>query len=132
MLKKRSIKTSRTKLPTRYSSKEMKFLLCKECNNIGVDVTMDVSAVTCAYCVQRQTMPEIKSLESKEKFPRGWALRATYIHTDGRIFEKGKDTGRIYTPVDPTSTIEFIPLAKKKIPKQGAKVVKIKKAKRRK
>jgi len=132
MLKKRSIKTPSAKPSIRNSSKEKKFLLCKECDRIGVDVAMDISAVTCAYCVQRQSPPEIKSSEPKEQFPRGWALKATYIHTDGRIFEKGKDTGRIYTPADPASAVEFIPLAKKKTSKKVAKVVKTKKVKRRK
>jgi hypothetical protein len=81
-----------------------KFLLCKECDRIEVEVAADIGAVTCAYCVQRQVAPP-DSIMPKEKsgFPRGWALRATYIHTDGRIFEKGQDTGRKHVPGTPES-----------------------------
>ena len=136
MLKKRNIKAS-TELRSRIrgAGKEKKFLLCKECDKIGVDVGLDITAVTCGYCVQRQIAPppQIKPVEPKEKFPRGWALRATYIHTDGKIFEKGKDTGRVYVPTNPKSTVEVIPLSLKKTQKQQKnKKAKTKKVSRRK
>jgi hypothetical protein len=74
-----------------------KFLMCKECDEVEVEVTQDIKAVTCAYCVQRQVAPppNIKPKSDEEKFPRGWALKARYIHVDGRVFEKGKDTGEV-------------------------------------
>jgi hypothetical protein len=74
-----------------------KYLLCKECNEVEVEVTQDIKAVTCAYCVQRQVAPppNIKPKSDEEKFPRGWALKARYVHVDGRVFEKGKETGEV-------------------------------------
>jgi hypothetical protein len=74
-----------------------KFLMCKECDEVEVEVTQDIKAVTCAYCVQRQVAPppNIKPKSDEEKFPRGWALKTRYVHVDGRVFEKGKDTGEI-------------------------------------
>lgn len=107
-----------------------KMLLCKECNKIDVEVGLDISAVTCAYCVQRQVPPpeNIKPKAEGEKFPRGWALKATYIHTDGRIFEKGVDTGRTYVP-DETTTVKKTRALKKKTVVKKKVVAKRKKKK---
>ena len=80
-----------------------KLLLCKECDKVEVEVAQDIAAVTCAYCVQRQVAPpdNIKPKTEGEKFPRGWALKARYVHTDGRVFVKGKETGEVVTPEEP-------------------------------
>lgn len=80
-----------------------KLLTCKVCDKVEVEVAADISAVTCAYCVQRQVAPppNIKPKEVGEKFPRGWALRSRYVHTDGRVFSKGKETGETETPPEP-------------------------------
>jgi hypothetical protein len=77
-----------------------KTLMCKVCEKIEVEVSFDTAAVTCSYCVQRQLPPPegIKPKDPTEKFPRGWALKARYVHIDGRVFEKGKDTGEVVTP----------------------------------
>lgn len=98
------------------SGKETKkLLMCKECDRIEVEVAPDIAAVTCAYCVQRQVAPP-ENIKPKEKseFPRGWALKATYIHTDGRIFEKGVDTGRTYVPDETPTAPPAKKVAKKK------------------
>jgi hypothetical protein len=107
MLKRKLQKVSSTLKNLFKSGKNIKkLLLCKVCSQVEVEVAHDIGAVTCAYCVQRQVPPpdNIKPKEKGEKFPRGWALKATYIHTDGRIFEKGVDTGRKYEPKESTST----------------------------
>jgi hypothetical protein len=97
---------------------------------VEVEVAHDIGAVTCAYCVQRQVAPpdNIKPKEPGEKFPRGWALKATYIHTDGRIFEKGVDTGRKYEPTKVEAKAEKKSAPKKKAP--AKKTVKKKVAKK--
>lgn len=106
-----------------------KWLMCKVCDEVEVEVAQDISAVTCAYCVQKQVPPpeNLKPKDPAEKFPRGWALKATYIHTDGRIFEKGKDTGKKYVPASPD--VKTPKATKKKVVK---KVVKKKTSKRKK
>jgi len=78
---------------------ERKTLICQECGIVTVDVANDIKAVTCAYCVQRQVAPPagIKPKSEGEKFPRGWALKQRYVHTDGRVFVKGKETGEVVT-----------------------------------
>jgi hypothetical protein len=99
------------------SGKEAKkFLICKVCDRVEVEVGPDITAVTCAYCVQQHVPPpeSVKPKLATEKFPRGWALKTTYIHTDGRIFEKGKDTGRVYTPDTSATKISKSRSAKKK------------------
>lgn len=103
-----------------------KSLLCKECNHTEVIVPFDTAAVTCSHCVQRQVAPPegIKPKTEGEKFPRGWALKARYVHTDGRVFEKGKETGEVVTPETPK------PKKEKKVTKK--KVTKKKTPKRRK
>lgn len=98
-----------------------KFLFCKECDEVEVEVASDIKAVTCAYCVQRQVPPpdNIKPKTEGEKFPRGWALKLRYVHTDGRVFTKGKETGEVVTPEQKTSKAS----TKKDVPKKK-KVVK--------
>ena len=66
----------------------------------------------------------IKPKSDVEKFPRGWALKARYIHIDGRVFEKGKETGEVVTPEEPK------PKKEKKVTEK--KVTKKKTPKRRK
>lgn len=116
MLKKKITKvtTSLKKL----LSEGRKTLVCKECEKHIVEVGPDIAAVTCAYCVQRQVAPpdNIKPKSEGEKFPRGWALKARYVHTDGRVFEKGKDTGEVVS-------LEEVPKKEKKErkPKQVTK-----------
>lgn len=34
-----------------------KWIVCKECDTVEVEVAHDISAVTCGYCVQRQVAP---------------------------------------------------------------------------
>lgn len=105
MLKRRITKVTTAMKKLLKSGKGVsKYLVCKECEKTEVEVGPDVKAVICAYCVQRtiEPPPSMKKVEEGEKFPRGWALKATYIHTDGRIFEKGKDTGKVYVPTTPT------------------------------
>lgn len=97
-----------------------KTLVCKECDTHIVEVAADIKAVTCGYCVQRQVAPpeNIKPKEPGEKFPRGWALKARYVHIDGRVFEKGRDTGEVVTPEQPKSKKEKQKVTKKKTPKR--------------
>lgn len=101
-----------------------KSLVCKECEKHVVEVAADIKAVTCGYCVQRQVAPPegIKPKPEGEKFPRGWALKARYIHTDGRVFEKGKDTGEVVS-------LEEVPKKEKK--ERKPKKVTKKRSKRR-
>ena len=99
MLKKKVTKVTATSLK-KLLAEGRKSLLCKECERHIIEVAHDIAAVTCGYCVQRQVAPpaNIKPKQPNEKFPRGWALKARYVHTDGRVFEKGKDTGEVVTP----------------------------------
>lgn len=81
-----------------------KYLLCKECNDVEVEVGADIHAVTCAYCVQRSVEPPASIVKeqqalSGDKFPRGWALKTKYVHTDGRVFSKGKEVGEVVEPI---------------------------------
>jgi hypothetical protein len=98
-----------------------KSLLCKECERHTVEVAPDIVAVTCGYCVQRQVAPpeNIKPKPEGEKFPRGWALKARYIHIDGRVFEKGKETGEIVS-LEQSEKKETVKkkVTKKKTPKR--------------
>ncbi len=127
MLKRKITKaTSAVKKFLKSGKSQKKFIVCKECDEVEVEVSFDTAAVTCAYCVQRQVAPpeNIKPKEPGEKFPRGWALKARYVHTDGRVFEKGKETGEIVT-AEPKPK-------KEKKQKKAKKVTKKKTPKRRK
>lgn len=50
----------------------------------------------------------LTSLNKKEKkkstgFPRGWHLRAQFVHEDGRVFEFGKEKKRLKGTLKPSS-----------------------------
>lgn len=99
-----------------------KYLLCKECNDVEVEVGADIHAVTCAYCVQRSVEPPASIVKeqqalSGDKFPRGWALKTKYVHTDGRVFSKGKEVAEpIVAPKKKAKKI--VVKLKKKAPKK--------------
>ena len=120
MLKKKVTKFTGGKLRVM----ERKTLVCQECDVVTVEVASDIKAVTCAYCVQKQVAPPegIKPKTEGEKFPRGWALKQRYVHTDGRVFIKGKETGEVVTPEAPKPKKErkvtVKKTAKKKTPKR--------------
>ena len=122
MLKRKITKVSSSVKALLKSGKSpKKFLTCKECDKVEVEVSFDTAAVTCAYCVQRQIPPPegIKPKSDVEKFPRGWALKARYVHKDGRVFEKGKDTGEVVTPEEPKKkAVTKKKVTKKKTPKR--------------
>ena len=122
MLKRKLTKVSSSVKALLKSGKNpKKFLTCKECDNIEVEVSFDTAAVTCAYCVQRQLPPPvgIKPKSEVEKFPRGWALKARYVHIYGRVFEKGKETGEVVTPEEPKKKkVIKKTVSKKKTPKR--------------
>lgn len=82
---------------------ERKTLVCQECNIVTVTVASDIGAVTCAYCVQKSIEPPKVSTPKPEgeKFPRGWHFKQRYVHTDGRVFCKGVETGETDTPEEP-------------------------------
>lgn len=73
---------------------EYKYLTCKECNVVEVEVSGDVGAITCGMCVQKMLIAPTnisnKSANDTDKFPRGWHLKKQYVHTDGKIYTKGK------------------------------------------
>ena len=114
MLKKKVTKYTSSKL----SAKERKSLVCTECNITTVTVAQDIRAVTCAYCVQRQVAPpeNIKPKQEGAKFPRGWHFKQRYVHTDGRVFCKGVETGEKDTPEPKKKKV-----VKKKTPKKKGK-----------
>lgn len=120
MLKKKVTKFTGGKL----RAMDRKTLVCQECDVVTVVVATDIKAVTCAYCVQKQVAPPegIKPKPEGEKFPRGWALKQRYVHTDGRVFIKGKETGEVETPEAPKPKKErkvtVKKTAKKKTPKR--------------
>lgn len=120
MLKKKVTKFTGGKLRTM----DRKTLVCQECDVVTVVVATDIKAVTCAYCVQRQVAPpeNIKPKPEGEKFPRGWALKQRYVHTDGRVFIKGKETGEVETPEAPKpkkeKKVAVNKTVKKKTPKR--------------
>lgn len=81
-------------------------LTCKECKLEELVVSTDIAAVTCSWCVARMIAPPEFTVKKNngEKFPRGWHFKVRYVHTDGRVFSKGKETGEVIKdePVPPT------------------------------
>jgi hypothetical protein len=79
-------------------------LICKECEKEELEVSSDIRAITCAKCVQKMIAPPEFTTQRKpesERFPRGWHFKARYVHTDGKIYVRGKLTDEVETP-DPT------------------------------
>lgn len=65
-------------------------LSCKVCDTVEVEVSTDVVAVTCAYCVQKLVAPPagITPKEKSDK-PRGWHFKMFFEH-DGIVYSKGE------------------------------------------
>jgi hypothetical protein len=74
--------------------REMQYMLCKECSVEEVLVSSDVGAVTCGRCVQKMLIapPSTEKKAAGDKFPRGWHFKARYVHTDGKVYKRGKLT----------------------------------------
>jgi len=90
MRKRRIIKVTNAMKKLLKSGKGLnKYLLCKECNEVEVEVSPDTKNVTCAYCVQYMISPP-PNYEKKEKSdkPRGWHFKAYYEH-NGIVYSKG-------------------------------------------
>lgn len=99
------------------------YLICGECGNHEVEVPSDVVRVTCAYCVQKMIAPppEVQKKSDGEKFPRGWHFKARYVHTDGKVYVRGKLTDETDTP---SIQIKRKPISKKTAKKTVKRKVK--------
>jgi hypothetical protein len=87
MLKRRTKKASRTEV---LKTSGRQYLVCKECNNEEVLVSMDVGAVTCGRCVQRMSAPpENRQSAVKSDKPRGWHFKM-YFEQNGVVYSKGE------------------------------------------
>jgi hypothetical protein len=66
-------------------------LICKECNLTSKEVSTEISAYTCCYCVQKMIAPptNYKKIAKSEK-PRGWHFKM-YFEQDGVVYSKGKE-----------------------------------------
>ena len=64
-------------------------LMCKECGNKEVEVSVDVCAVTCAYCVQKMVAPPVGHVKEKSDKPKGWQFKKYFEH-NGIVYSKGK------------------------------------------
>jgi hypothetical protein len=64
------------------------FLICKECGIEDVQVPKDVSAVTCARCVQRMTDSPFPQ-KQKDDRPKGWQIRP-FFEYEGQVFKRGR------------------------------------------
>lgn len=90
------------------------FLVCKECGGHEIEVPGDVSAVTCAYCVQRMISPPPVPKEKSDK-PRGWHFKPFFEH-EGQVFSKGE----LVTDDDEIATLRK-QYGKKSTPKKATK-----------
>lgn len=87
MLKRRTKKLSNSMVRRLTTSK---ILVCKECDEEEVQVSSDVKAVTCAYCVQKLVAPPDNYIKKeKSDKPRGWHFKPFFEH-NGEVFSKGE------------------------------------------
>lgn len=91
------------------------YLMCGECGLREVEVPSDIIRVTCAYCVQKMIAPppSVQKKSEGEKFPRGWHFKARYVHTDGKVYIRGKLTDETDTPT--------VKIVKKRVTKKTIK-----------
>jgi len=127
----RKIQKVSVELKKSYRKGMRKYLICKECNFHEVLVSFEVGSVICGNCVQKMVGAPagITPKSTEEKFPRGWALKARYVHTDGRVFVKGKATDEV---VQPEPKAERKKVKKVVTKKQITRTVKKKKTTKRK
>ena len=65
------------------------YLTCSQSNTEEVEVPADVSAVTCAHCVQKMIAPPEEVREKSDK-PRGWHFKVYFEH-NGLVYSKGQE-----------------------------------------
>ena len=66
-------------------------LTCKECNLTTKEVSTEVSAYTCCYCVQKMIAPPANYKKAvKSDKPRGWHFKM-YFEQDGVVYSKGQE-----------------------------------------
>jgi hypothetical protein len=87
MLKRRIKKMSKGQL-VKHNGRHT--LTCKECNLITNEVSTEISAFTCWYCVQKMIAPPANYKKAvKSDKPRGWHFKM-YFEQDGVVYSKGE------------------------------------------
>lgn len=87
MLKRRIKKLTKSQL-VKHNGRHT--LMCKECNLISKEVSTEVSAFTCCYCVQKMIAPPANYKKAtKSDKPRGWHFKM-YFEQDGVVYSKGQ------------------------------------------
>ena len=83
--------------------RETKTLICEKCNSTKVIVDIEVQSVTCWICCVHMG-PEIKVQQEKTEtgFPRGWKFFKQFVHSDGRVFERGVENESLKGTLSPT------------------------------
>lgn len=110
MLKRRRKNASKNGRPMR-SKSSFKTLTCskKGCTR-EVEVDTDCTEVICWECVSKMVGVDPKYLRPQGKvekkketgFPRGWHLYKRFVHSDGRVFELGKENVELKGTLPPT------------------------------
>ena len=85
------------------SKKSFKTIICsvRGCTN-KMDVDNEAVSGVCWECVQKKVGIDPKYLTQPKKgvkkvtgFPRGWHLYKQFVHSDGRVFEYGKENEKL-------------------------------------
>lgn len=90
--------------PEERNRQSLKTIQCSNFDTCGGEEIVDIDTVSvlCSTCVQKTVPVDVKLLEQrpttkpkKSNFPRGWHLYKQYVHTDGRVFEKGVENPKL-------------------------------------
>ena len=76
-------------------------------------VSGEAASVLCWYCTERMTEPPvIQRVKIDSGMPRGWKLKAVFVHTDGTVYHKGVEQPELKGTLPATKIVDT-PLKKK-------------------
>lgn len=79
-------------------------IACSQCGKTAdIDVDSDTVKIVCWRCCSHYG-PKMESKAEKEVsgFPKGWKFYKIFVHTDGRVFERGEEKPDLKGTLEPT------------------------------
>lgn len=78
-----------------------------------IKVSDNIIRAVCWRCLARQ-VPAPTEKKQSIGFPRGWKFMSQFVHSDGRVFNKGIENTNLYGTLPPTEIKEIEKKAKPK------------------
>ena len=71
-----------------------------------IKVADNIVSAVCWNCLSR-LIPRPSEKKSSVGFPRGWKFMSQFVHSDGRVFSRGRETPELFGTIPPTEIKEI-------------------------